>query len=257
MTIGERIKKLQTESMSLSHGTDTEDMFMLAHKKCMAFPLVRSAALILIATLFPALFACCQNEAAPTDIPFYYMIFTVSNGYSGVMGVPDEAVFGAPYHRVVISSEEELHSDIIYQATEVSQGYSFAMLEYSSERISMIMANRYTKEYFDSHDLLIFYIEEGGGSIYHDVNSLQMLQGKTTMLLRSYAPINGSDERNRIRLTLTEVPKGYFSKDGEFPEIVMQEIWPEDPLYAGFEEAKYHHFPEGIMEDIHEWVPME
>ncbi len=224
---------------------------MLEQKKRKAFSLIRpAAALILIAIFFPVLFACCQNEAVPTDIPFYYMIFTVSNGFSGVMEVPDEGTFGAPYHRVVIRSEEELLSDAVYQATEVSQGYS-SMYGNVSERINKIMADRYTKEYFDSYDLLIFYIEEGGGSMYHDVNSLQILQDKTTMLLRCYAPINGSDEGMRIRLTLTEVPKGYFSKGGEFPEIVMQEILPEDPLYTGLEEARYHRFPEGIMEDVH------
>ena len=224
---------------------------MLEQKKRKAFSLIRpAAALILIAIFFPVLFACCQNEAVPTDIPFYYMIFTVSNGFSGVMEVPDEGTFGAPYHRVVIRSEEELLSDAVYQATEVSQGYS-SMYGNVSERINKIMADRYTKEYFDSHDLLIFYIEEGGGSMYHDVNSLQILQDKTTMLLRCYAPINGSDEGMRIRLTLTEVPKGYFSEGGEFPEIVMQEILPEDPLYTGLEEARYHRFPEGIMEDVH------
>lgn len=224
---------------------------MLEQKKRKAFSLIRpAAALILIAIFFPVLFACSQNEAVPTDIPFYYMIFTVSNGFSGVMEVPDEGTFGAPYHRVVIRSEEELLSDAVYQATEVSQGYS-SMYGNVSERINKIMADRYTKEYFDSHDLLIFYIEEGGGSMYHDVNSLQILQDKTTMLLRCYAPINGSDEGMRIRLTLTEVPKGYFSKGGEFPEIVMQEILPEDPLYTGLEEARYHRFQEGIMEDVH------
>ena len=226
---------------------------MFRYIKSKAVLLLRqSTALILVMLALLSVFAGCQIEPTTTDIPFYYMIFTVSNGFSGVMEVPDEGTFGAPYHRVVIRSEEELLSDAVYQATEVSQGYS-SMYGNISERINKIMADRYTKEYFDSHDLLIFYIEEGGGSMYHDVNSLQILQDKTTMLLRCYAPINGSDEGMRIRLTLTEVPKGYFSKGGEFPEIVMQEILPEDPLYAGLEEAKYHRFPEGIMEDVHDW----
>ena len=185
------------------------------------------------------------------DIPFYYMIYTVSNGYSGVMEVPDEGTLGAPYHRVVIRNEEELHSDALYKATVVSLGLSSNMLEYVSEWIGKIMEDRYTEEYFDSHDLLIYYIEEPGGSYYHDVAALRKAGDKTEMTIRCYLPSYGSDEACRIRMTLVEVPKGYFPEGAKFPDILKEEVEPEDPLYTGLEEARYHRFPEGIMEDVH------
>ena len=186
-----------------------------------------------------------------TDIPFYYMIYTVSNGYSGAMEVPDEGTLGAPYHRVVIRNEEELHSDALYKATVVSLGLSSNMLEYVSEWIGKIMEDRYTEEYFDSHDLLIYYIEEPGGSYYHDVAALRKAGDKTEMTIRCYLPSYGSDEACRIRMTLVEVPKGYFPEGAKFPDILKEEVEPEDPLYTGLEEARYHRFPEGIMEDVH------
>ena len=233
--------------------------------------LKQTSSLILVMLALLAVFAGCRKEAAPPetdektetitdiseeetasedipekeetviDIPFYYMVFCVYDMYDfdtynvGLM----------PFCLKIVTDTEDLQDSRVFNKTTVTTGYK------KTSRISELMADRYTDEYFETHDLIFFYYE---GDDYKDVLALQNTDRGTEMTLRCYGKA-GLDWELTF-MTLIEVPKGYVKS---YPAIFRETVYEEDHLYQELEEerkeAERHHFPGGVMKDVEDWEP--
>ena len=174
-----------------------------------------------------------------------YTIYTVSNGYSGAFTVPDGTPSCRPFLLTVIRSETELLASQAYQTAKVKledRDAAFADDEWKHGPIRELLADRYTGDFFETHDLLLVCYEVGGGAEFADLTAIRG-KGDGIELEFTVFAIYASDEATRIRMMLVEAEKGVFPEDATEPQIVMRTITPEDPHLDEADEALKHHYP--------------